>query len=525
MPTVTLCVRRIFSNVLLLLALALFVSLLAPPSALAHNREKTSDPANGSVLSVAPKQITFYFKQAVGQDSLTVLLIDPTGSRIPLKILRAAQLEAVAEIPPIQDGAYSVRWKLISSDGHPVTNKVSFTVDSQGTLGSASSPDAELSSTVPTSSVLLNTVAPTSLPTVNVPTVPAVPAETVLPSSDVPDVSEVPSSVPSTSDVSPSTLPAPAVALETDSVSPAPVRTLPVAPLERDDPDQIGAPNWFRWLLRFGSYLAIFVVVGIITTSRWVWKKALTHPALHRAAVLGSGATAGLATLQLLVLANDIDAPSWLGSLWRVRRFDAGLGYVARIVLSVAMVVILRKLRLKESLEKGLNACAVLAVGLLATWSYVGHAKSQRWSWIGLPVDVVHHVSAAAWIGALAIVGFVAPRFVKPGTLNRMLTRLSAFAQVAVIVMITSGVVQSFRLVGTSKIFEAAHTKLLVAKVVAVVVMLLLANVNRRRVIAISDEAAKSKLQRTIVVEFVVGLIVIALTSSLVVASPAISKL
>jgi copper resistance protein C len=513
MSTVTLCARRIFSNFLRLLVLAIFVSLLAPRSAFAHNREKTSDPANGSVLSVAPKQITFYFKQAVGQDSLTVLLIDPTGSRIPLKILRAAQLEAVAEIPPIQDGAYSVRWKLISSDGHPVTNKVTFTVDSQGTLGSASSPDAALSSTVPTSSVLLNTVAPTSLPTVNVPTVPAaVPAETILSSSDV-----------SPSDASPSTLPAPALALETESASPAPARTLPVAPPE--DFDQIGAPNWFRWLLRFGSYLAIFVVVGIITTTRWVWKKALTHPALHRAAVLGSGATAGLATLQLLVLANDIDAPSWLGSLWRVRLFDAGLGYVARIVLSVAMVVILRKLRLKESLERGLNACAVLSVGLLATWSYVGHAKSQRWSWMGLPVDVVHHASAAAWIGALAIVGFIAPRFVEPGTLNRMLTRLSAFAQAAVIVMIASGVVQSFRLVGTSKIFEAAHTKLLVAKIFAVAVMLLLANVNRRRVIAISDEAGESKLQRTIVVEFVVGLIVIALTSSLVVASPAISKL
>ena len=265
--------------------------------------------------------------------------------------------------------------------------------------------------------------------------------------------------------------------------------------------------------------------MGIITTSRWVWKKALTHPALHRAAVLGSGATAALATLQVLVLANDIDAPSLVESLWRVRLFDAGVGYVARIVLAAAMIVILRMLRTNKSLQSGLNACAFLAIGLLITWSYVGHAKSQRWSWIGLPVDVVHHASAAAWIGALAIVGFVAPSFVEPGTLNRMLKSLSVFAQAAVIVMIASGVIQSFRLVGTSNVLEGTHTKLLVAKIFAVAVMLLLANVNRRRVIAISDEAAESKLQRTIVVEFVVGLIVIGLTSSLVVASPAISQL
>ncbi len=510
MSNVTICARRIFSNFLLLLVLAIFISPLFPHNASAHNREKTSDPANGSVLTVAPKQITFYFKQAVGQDSLTVLLIDPTGARIPLRILRAAQLEAVAEIPPIQDGVYSARWKLISSDGHPVTNKVTFTVDSQGALGGASSPETQLGSTVPTSSVLLNTLTPTNLPTMNVPTVPAV----------------VPSETPvSSSDVSPSTLSAPAAALETESAVAATVRILPVAPPELGNPDQIGAPNWFRWLLRFGSYLAIFVVVGIITTSRWVWKKALTHPALHRAAVLGSGATAALATLQVLVLANDIDAPSLVESLWRVRLFDAGVGYVARIVLAAAMIVILRMLRTNKSLQSGLNACAFLAIGLLITWSYVGHAKSQRWSWIGLPVDVVHHASAAAWIGALAIVGFVAPSFVEPGTLNRMLKSLSVFAQAAVIVMIASGVIQSFRLVGTSNVFEGTHTKLLVAKIFAVAVMLLLANVNRRRVIAISDEAAESKLQRTIVVEFVVGLIVIGLTSSLVVASPAISQL
>jgi copper resistance protein C len=484
MSTITIRVHRVCSNVLLLLMLAVFASPLFPHTASAHNREKTSEPANGSKLRVAPKQITFYFKQAVGEDSLTVLLIDPTGSRIPLRILRAAQLEAVAEIPPLLDGVYSVRWKLISSDGHPVTNKVTFTVDSQGALGAASSSDSELGSTVPTSSVptssvLLNSVAPTSLPAVNVPTVPAVvPAETVLSPSDVSSADVSPS------DVSPSALPAPAVALETESAGAAPVRTLPVAPPEIGDPNQIGAPNWFRWLLRFGSYIAIFVVVGIITTSRWVWKKALTHPALHRAAVLGSVATAALATLQVLVLANDIDAPSWVGSLWRVRLFDAGVGYVARIVLAFAMIVILRMLRRNKSLQSGLNACTIVAVGLLTTWSYVGHAKSQRWSWIGLPVDVVHHASAAAWIGALAIVGFIAPRFVEPGTLNRMLKRLSAFAQVAVIVMIASGVIQSFRLVGTSNVFEGTHTKLLVAKVVAVAVMLLLANVNRRRVMA-----------------------------------------
>ena len=98
----------------------------------AHNGEKSSEPANGAVLAVAPAKISFFFKQAVGQDSLTVLLIDLTGARIPLRILRTAQFEAVAELPPLGNGVYAVRWKLISSDGHPVTNKVTFTVSLTG---------------------------------------------------------------------------------------------------------------------------------------------------------------------------------------------------------------------------------------------------------------------------------------------------------------------------------------------------------------------------------------------------------
>ena len=261
------------------------------------------------------------------------------------------------------------------------------------------------------------------------------------------------------------------------------------------------------------------MVVGTLATTLRVWNGALAHEPLHRLAVVASVTSAVLAVLQLGVLVDDIDAPSLLGSIWRIRLFDLGVGLLIRILLAIAMVVTLTILRRHRS-HLGLGACTVFAVALLATWSYVGHSKSQRWSLVGLPLDVIHHGAAAAWIGALAIVGFVAPTVLDQTALHQVVRRLSPFAFGAVATLTITGVVQSVRLAGISNSFDSDHTKILAAKIVAVAVMLSLADQNRRRISA-GLEAGVTKLRRMIVAEFIVGMFVIALTSSLVVASPA----
>jgi copper transport protein len=477
--------------VLCALLFAMF-SLAGPQSASAHNRDRTSEPENGEVLRIAPKQVTFWFKAKVGQDSATVFLIEPSGTRTPLTILKAGQLELVAALPLMPDGVYSVRWKLISSDGHPVTNKISFTV---ATGSSVVEPLKQPSEPI----VSVTSVAPNTAPTVP---------------QSVATVSVLSTTVPLSPTTFPPTRSAPIVAQKTVAL----------------DLEGIGgAPNWVRWLLRFGSYAMIFGLIGTAATASFVWPELLKTTWSRRLIVRTLVGVFVFALLQLVVLAKDIDAGSPLKSLQRVTSFDVGWGLLARIVL--ALLTLVAFVRSRAQTTGVAHRLLVASVGLLATWSYVGHAKSQRWPWIGMPVDIAHHASGAAWIGALAIVGFSAIPQAQPKHRVRIMKRLASFAFSAVLIVIATGIVQSIRLVGSpANLFDAGHSRLLVVKIVLVCAMLGIADRNRRSVASIvalneaeTDSGTLRRLRQMVGREFLLGVLTVAITSSLVVRPPAIS--
>jgi putative copper export protein len=287
------------------------------------------------------------------------------------------------------------------------------------------------------------------------------------------------------------------------------------------DDASTGAPNWFRWLLRYLSYLAIFIVVGITATSVGVWKPALAHPKLRRAAIIATVAIVVLAVLHVAVLMNDIGATTWSSSLRQVPSFDVGLGLIARIALALLFGLVLLAPRRNTTLP----LAAIVSGALLVTWSVTGHAKSQRKPWIGVPIDALHHASGAAWLGALIIVGFVARRAVRDSTYGKLQRRMSTFAFGSVVVLSVTGVAQSVRLVGLSwRDIPSTHTTLLAVKILVVAGMILLGNQNRLRLNRSSDATAAPDLRRSLLTEFGLGLIVLAITSSLVVASPSISN-
>lgn len=461
-----------------LLGLVSLVMLALPSSA--HNGERTSDPEDGATLSVAPKTITFWFKQAVGQDRLTLLLIDPTGSRKPLTILKTEEFQAVAALPPLTNGVYSVRWKLLSSDGHPVTNKVSFTV-------AVKTQDIGAPTTLAPTSVLPTTLAPTTV---------------------------LPTSAGAASDTTLSTTPSNGRATRTTSTASA----VPISAQILDDDLSTAAPNWVRWLLRYVSYLAIFVVVGFAATSIGVWTHAFAHPILRRAAIIANLVIAVLALLQIAVLTSDIGSKTWSDSLRQVPSFDVGISLIVRVALALACAVLLR-VRRRQARE--LAALAVLSAGMLITWSFAGHAKSQGLAWLAVPADALHHAAGAAWLGSLVIVGFVARAAVKDSTYGELQRRMSAFAFAAVAVLSVTGLAQSIRLVGLSRAnIASTHTTLLGAKVLVVGAMLFLGNRNRLRLNRSTVGTSPPDLRRSVVAEFGLGLIVLAITSSLVVASP-----
>ena len=437
-------------------------------TASAHNTLVSSDPTDGAELSVAPVQITWVFDKTVPLETLTVTLIDATGARRELGDSThgsAGDTEVVTPLPALQPGPVSVRWRLVGPDGHPITGRVDFTI------------------TAP---------APTTVGA-SVTTSPAVAATT-------PPTTTTPATVSGSS-------------------------------LDQGD-GSYSTPSFVRWVLRYTSYLAIMAIVGILLVTAYVWSGGGGHPILRRILSRSLFATAALGFLQLLVVASDISgtAPwSSFGSIDAATTTDAGMALAVRIVLSVAMWLVMFQADIVHR-DVYWTAVSLPGLGLLATWAFAGHSRSMRWPLVGVATDVAHHAAAVAWIAGLAIVGWIVIPKTAPDVLVPAVRRFSGVAAISVGVLVVTGLVQTVRLVGSPMdLLEANHGRFLFAKIVVLAVMLGIANANRRRIgHRLDDPQGMGRhigvLRQAVVAEFAIGLVIVAITATMVVSPPSSSQ-
>ncbi|WP_060178705.1 copper resistance CopC/CopD family protein [Streptomyces sp. IMTB 1903] len=120
-----------------LTALALVAALLAmvlggAAPAFAHAALKGSDPAEGSILGTAPQQVTLTFTESVGfsEDSLRVL--SPQNERVnprPAQHVDGKDNTARVELSDeLAQGTYTVAWRVVSADGHPISGAFIFSI-------------------------------------------------------------------------------------------------------------------------------------------------------------------------------------------------------------------------------------------------------------------------------------------------------------------------------------------------------------------------------------------------------------
>ncbi|WP_405471849.1 copper resistance protein CopC [Streptomyces canus] len=101
-------------------------------AASAHAALRATDPEDGSVLKSAPRDITLTFTESVGllDDSFRVL--DPDGKR--LKVTDAghgaggSDTASVSLPAELAQGTYTVAWRVVSADSHPVSGAFTFSV-------------------------------------------------------------------------------------------------------------------------------------------------------------------------------------------------------------------------------------------------------------------------------------------------------------------------------------------------------------------------------------------------------------
>ena len=120
-------ILRILSGAVLATALALAAT--ASP-AQAHVALTSSDPKDGAKLDEAPETVTLVFSETLDVPSTKVAVTDSAGDTVkgPKAEISGDTITQPLQLPA--KGRYTVAFHIVSEDGHPVRDSISFDVAS-----------------------------------------------------------------------------------------------------------------------------------------------------------------------------------------------------------------------------------------------------------------------------------------------------------------------------------------------------------------------------------------------------------
>jgi len=443
--------------------------------ALAHNSATGSSPSNGEVLTTSPPQWTMTFAKAVPLTSASGQLVGDDGVRRTLPNPRHGTTDNVIifDLPADISGRVTARWRLVGTDGHVISGRVSFSV--QATTASSS----------------------TSL------AVPVNPAETR------------------------SSVPLPGTTVGSANISPA-----TSTPVVADQPEEENrpVPELVRTLVRFSTF-AVLTLFGGIFFAEWYIAQGTLFT--NRGRRLANGTALGLfifPVASLMILIDDLRGSfgTLFDGLSAAASLTIGPMIMARIAFGALLARLTRSLLVRGGArQQDLLYILLVLIPYCVTLSYGGHSRSQRLPQIGVPADVIHVLAISAWLGGLAIVLVVVIPAVKPDEALPAFLRFGYAAERAVPIIIVTGLVQSFRLhQSVGSLLTSNHGLLLLTKIGVVLAMLSLGNrnrkvlINRRNLTGPRAEISRTILMQRSVYEFLLGAIAVGITSVLVSVTP-----
>nr|WTA65212.1 copper resistance protein CopC [Micromonospora sp. NBC_00855] len=110
--------------------LAVLVAVLIPASpAWAHNSLKTATPARDATLPSAPTAVTLEFMQRLDPAFTTIVLTDAAKRKLPTGAPVVTGAKSTVQVTDtLPNGTYTVAYRVVSVDGHPVQGSYPFTV-------------------------------------------------------------------------------------------------------------------------------------------------------------------------------------------------------------------------------------------------------------------------------------------------------------------------------------------------------------------------------------------------------------
>ncbi|MGY1724304.1 copper resistance CopC/CopD family protein [Blastococcus sp. SYSU DS0533] len=239
-----------------------------------------------------------------------------------------------------------------------------------------------------------------------------------------------------------------------------------------------------RWV----GYAGLALALGVPVLVAVCWPAGRASARL-RGMALGGAAAVALSAVAGFLLQGPYAAGTGLAAvadpalLGATARTGVGWGALARVVLAVALLLVLRRAwQAPTAPGRGATALvAALGVGLVLATAAVGHPVAGPWPVLAVLVAAVHAGAMAVWLGGLAglLAATVRPD-AEPGVVATALPAFSRLAFGAVVALVVSGVVQSVREVASpTALVETTYGRLLAVKLVLVVVVLAAAGISR----------------------------------------------
>ena len=404
-------VRRLAA---LLVGLGALIGLLlgtaAPASA--HAALIRTDPGDGSVVKTAPQRVVLTFSEGVllSADSLRVL--DPRGANVATGTPGHADgkdsgsTATVPLRPGLGNGTYTVAWRAISQDSHPVAGAFTFSI------GSASKTNVSLSGAAAAGG---------------------------------------------------------------------------------------GAASTLYGVGRYFAYGGFALLVGASVFLSVCWPRGALLRPMQRMAATG-WATLVAATIALLLLRGPYVNGKGLGQVFDLGvmrdqlETKPGAALLSRLLLLAAAAVFLAVLfgsyakrddpEERADLAWGLGiGGTVVAVGIAATWAMAEHASVGIQHQLAMPVDVVHLLSMAVWLGGLLtlLTALWAPSMAGVPIEPYAIRRFSLLALTAITLLVGTGTYQAWRQVGTWRAFtDTSYGRLLLIKIGLVCSLVAVAWFSRR---------------------------------------------
>ncbi|MDV7215657.1 copper resistance CopC/CopD family protein [Streptomyces prunicolor] len=260
---------------------------------------------------------------------------------------------------------------------------------------------------------------------------------------------------------------------------------------------------------RYMSYAGFIVMVGGAAFILACWQRGAGVRALQRLVVSGWFSLTA-ATLWLLLLRGSYTTSGKFGDIFdlnllgQVLQTKTGAALVSRLLLLAAAALFIavlfgaydkREDEEKRDLTFGLAiGGGVVASGLAASWALAEHASTGLQPGIAMPVDVVHLLAVAIWLGGLSALLVALYRAPTDNLVGR--TAVQNFSRIAfgsVLALVATGIYQSWRQLGSWSAFtDTGYGQLLLVKIGLVALLVGIASISRRWTARLAETAEAS---------------------------------